>query len=189
MDEWMDQYIDWSNDLWVNWLTDRCIDQWINGSIDWSMDWSIDGLMDDSIDGLIDVSIDGSIYQCIDGWIDLLIDGWIDRSMDRSIEWSMDGWMDGSMDGWMDGSIKWSMNQWTVHLNPSSIFFDPPWHHWLYRQQYFPPSKGYCQRGLSLLRIRIGCPTGILIFFGMEEFVCEGGRRQPSRADRNNDLV
>ena len=51
------------------------------------------------------------------------------------------------------------------------------------------PSKVYRQRGLSLLRIRIGCPTGILVFFGMEEFVREGGRRQPSRADRNNDLM
>ena len=101
--------------------------------------------------------------------------------------------MDGSMDGWMDGSIDQmiyeSMDQWTVHYHPSPIFFDTPGHHRLYRQQYLPPSKGYCQRGLSLLRIRIGCPPGILVFFGMEEFVREGGRRQPSRADRNNNLM
>ena len=152
----------------------------------WSMDWS----MYQWIYGWID--------QCIDWWIDWLIDRWIDRSMDRSIEWSMDiwiyGWTNGLMDGlmdqsndlWIDGSMDW----WTVHRHPHTIFFDPPpVHHWLYQKQYLPSSKGCCQRGLSLLWIRIGCPTGILVFFGTEEFVRKGGRRQPSRADRNNNLM
>ena len=43
--------------------------------------------------------------------------------------------------------------------------------------------------GLSRLQIRIGRPTGILVLFGMEEFVCEGRRRQPIRADRNSYLM
>ena len=84
----------------------------------------------------------------------------------------MDGWMDQWIDGWIDQMIYESMDRWTVHHHPSPI-----------------PSKGYRQRGLSLLRIRTGCPTGILVIFGMEEFIREGGRRQPSRADRNNDLM
>ena len=161
------------------------------------MDWSIDGLIDNSIDGLINVSmdwwIDGSIDQCIDVWINRLVNWWIYRSMDISIEWWMDGSIYGSMDRfmdvWIDQMIYESMDRWTVHHHPSPILFDPPGHHWLYRQQYLPPSKGYCQRGLSLLRIRISCPTGILIFFGTEEFVREGGRRQPSSSDRNNNLM
>ena len=151
MDGWIDKMIYESMDRLIVWYI-YLVDQWFN--------W----LVDDSIDGLIDVSMDG--------WIDQCIDGWIDRSMDRLIEWWMDGSIDGSMDGWMDGSIDQmiyeSMDRWTVHCHPSPIFFDPPGHHWHYRQQYLPPSKGYCQRGMSLLRIRISCPTGILVFFGME---------------------
>ena len=164
---------------------DQQIGWWIDRSMYWwmirSMDWSMYRWMDRSID------------QCIDGWIDGLIDRWIDRSMDRSIEWWMDGSIDGSMDQWIDvwidQMIYESMDRWTVHCYPSPIFFDPPGHHWLYRQQYLPPSKGYCQHVMSLLRIRISCPTGILVFFEMEEFVRNGGRRQPSRVDRNNELM
>ena len=94
----------------------------------------------------------------------------------------IDGWMDGWINGWMDGLTKWSMNRWIDGLStatppPSSLTpLATTDHHWLYRQKYLPPSKGYLQRGLSLLRIRISCPTGILVFFGMEEFVREGGR-------------
>ena len=121
--------------------------------------------------------MDGSINALMDGWMDRLIDGW------------MDEWMDEWIDGWIDQMIYESMDRWTVHRHPSPIFFDPPGHHWLYRKQYLPPSKVYRQRGLSLLRIRIGCPTGILFFFVMEEFVREGGRHLPIRAERNNDLM
>ena len=64
--------------------------------------------------------------------------------MDGWINW----WINGRMDGWMD----WSNDLWIDGL------------------MNLPPSKGHFQRGLSLLRIRIGCPTGILVFFGMEEF-------------------
>ena len=101
----------------------------------------------------------------------------------------MYGWMGQWMDGWIDQIIYESMDRWTVHRHPSPIFFDPPGLHCLDRQQYLPPAKGDRQRGLSLLRIRIGCPTGILVFFGMEEFVRKGGRRQPSRINRNNNLM
>ena len=165
------------------------MDWWIDVLMDWWMIRSMDGWMDRSIDQCID----GWIDWCIDGWIDRLIDRWIDQSMDRSIEWWMDGSIDGSMDRcmdvWIDQMIYESMDRWTVHCHPSPIFFDPPGHHWHYRQQYLPPSKGYCQRGMSLFQIRISCPTGILVFFGMEEFVRDGGRRQPSRVDRNNELM
>ena len=67
--------------------------------------------------------------------------------------------MDRSNDLLIDGLMDW----WTVHR------------HWLYRQKYLPPSKGYCQCGLSLLQIRISCPTGILFFFGTEEFAAREG--------------
>ena len=78
------------------------------------------------------------------------------------------------------------MNRWIDGLStatPPPSYLTPP------ASTDLPPSKGYRQPGLSLLRIRIGGPTGILVFFGMEDFVREGGRRQPSRADRNNDLM
>ena len=86
----------------------------------------------------------------------------------------MDGWINWWINGWMDVWMDRSNDLW---IDGSMDCPPPPLPH------YLPPSEGYRQRGLSLLRIRTGCPTGILVFFGMEEFVREGGRRQPSRAD------
>ena len=78
------------------------------------------------------------------------------------------------------------MNRWIDGLStatppPSSL--TPPTTTEFTDSNTFLPRKENCQRGMSLLRIRISCPTGILVFFGMEEFVRNGGRRQPSRVD------
>ena len=65
------------------------------------------------------------------------------------------------MDGWINQMIYESMDWWTVHRHPSPIFFGPP-----------PATTDFTDSNT------------FLIFFGMEEFVRDGGR-----VDRNNELM
>ena len=86
--------------------------------------------------------------------------------------------MDGWINGWMDGLIKWSMNRWFDGLSTAT---PPPSSLTPLASTDFNDSNTFLPRkdivnAACLLRIRIGCPTGILVFFGMEEFVREGGR-------------
>ena len=62
---------------------------------------------------------------------------------------------------------------------------------YIYMSSLFRPTRLGSRRPPSLTNssFRNSCPTGILVFFRMEEFVREGGRHQTSCADRNNDLM